>query len=103
VPCVKGLSFVDDIAWWVEGKEDQALADRLSAATAASLEWANIKVIAFDHGKAEAALFHKRTAPTAKVAVGSKNTTFNKQATRWLGVRLDSQLILKEHHAIRLK
>jgi hypothetical protein len=35
--------------------------------------------------------------------VGDKEGPFNKEATRWLGVWLDSQLTLKEHHAIRLK
>jgi len=28
---------------------------------------------------------------------------FNAQATRWLGVWLDSQLTLKEHHEVRMK
>jgi len=28
---------------------------------------------------------------------------FNKEATRWLGVWLDFQLILKEHYRIRIK
>jgi len=35
--------------------------------------------------------------------VGGKEIPFNKEATRWLGFWLDSQLTLKEHHAIRLK
>ena len=35
--------------------------------------------------------------------MGTNDVTFNTAATRWLGVWLDSQLTLKEHHAIRLK
>jgi hypothetical protein len=35
--------------------------------------------------------------------VGDREVLFNKEVTGWLGVRLDSQLTLKEHHAIRLK
>jgi len=48
--------------------------------------------------------FHrKKTAPVTTVKVGANAVPFNKQATRWLGVWLDSQLTLKEHHAIRPK
>jgi len=71
------------------------------------LEWVANNGVAFDHGKTETALFHKvRTAPVAAVKVGGRNSPFNKEATRWLGVWLDSQLTLKEHnawHAIGLK
>jgi len=38
----------------------------------------------------------------AKVRVGDNIVPFNKEATRWLGVWLDSQLTLKVHHATRL-
>jgi len=71
------------------------------------MEWAAGNGVAFDHGKTEAALFwrkkRKETETEAKVKVGDKEIPFNKEATRWLGVWLDSQLTLKEHHATRLK
>jgi len=64
VPDVHGLSFVDDISWWAEGKDDEEVAGKLSEAAAAATEWAARSGIAFDHDKTEAALFHKkRTAP----------------------------------------
>jgi len=54
--------------------------------------------VAFAHGKTEAAIFRrKRTPPTATVKVGASTVPPNKEATRWLGVWLDSQLTLKEH------
>ena len=63
--------------------------------------------MAFDHGKTEAAIFwrnrKKGSEAKAKVKVGDNEVPFNKEATRWLGVWLDSQLTLKEHHATRLK
>jgi len=37
------------------------------------------------------------------VKVGANTIPFNKEAARWLGVWLDSQLTLKGNHAIRLK
>jgi len=59
--------------------------------------------VAFDHGKTEAALFRrKKKVPTAEVTVGASRVPFNKMATRWLGVWLDSQLTLRDHHTTRL-
>jgi len=104
VPSIRGLSFVDDISWWADGADSSAVAAKLSAAAAASIDWAAANGVAFDYGKTEAALFHKkRTAPTATVAVGTSEVPFNKGATRWLGIWLDAQLSLKEHHATRMK
>jgi len=103
VPGIRGLSFVEGISWWADGKDDKSVAEMLSAAARASIEWAAGNGVVFDHGKTEAALFHrKRKTPTATVKVGTNTVPFN-EATRWLGVWLDSQLTLKDHHAIRLK
>jgi len=86
---VSGLSFVNDIGWWAEGKDEEAVAAKLSEAATASIDWAAQNGGAFDHGKTEAAIFcRKKSAPTASVTVGSNSAPFNKQATRWLGVRL---------------
>jgi len=64
VPGIRGLSFVDDISWWADGTDSTAVAAKLSAAAAASIEWAAENGVAFDYGKTEAALFHKkRSAP----------------------------------------
>ena len=104
VPGVQGLSFVDDISWWAQGADDSEVAAKLSAAAAASIEWANGNGVAFDHSKSEAALFRKKKKTTAAtVTVGDNLVPFNKEATRWLGVWLDSQLTLRDHHATRLK
>ena len=60
--------------------------------------------MASDHGKSKEALFRrKKKVPTAEVTVGASHVPFNKMATRWLGVWLDSQLTLRDHHATRLK
>jgi len=104
VPGIRGLSFVDDISWWAEGRDDEAEAANLAAAATAAIEWAAENGVAFGHSKTEAALFHrKRSTPRADVKVGGKTVPFSKEATRWLGVWLDSQLTLKGHHAVRMK
>jgi len=98
------LSFVDDIGWWAEGNDEKEVAAKLSEAATASISWAEQNGVVFDHGKTEVAIFRKeKTTPTAKVTVGSNVVPFNKAAARWLGIWLDSQLTLKEHHATRLK
>jgi len=104
VPGIKGLSFADDVGWWAKADSEDEVAAKLAEAAAAALDWAKNNGVAFDQGKTEAVLFRqKKTAPTATVWVGTSNIPFNTEATRWLGVWLDSQLTLKEHHAIRLK
>ena len=80
---------------------------KLSLAAAAAIDWAGKNGVAFDHGKTEAAIFwwkkRKGTQTEAQVKVGDKEIPFNRAATWWLGVCLDLQLTLKEHHATRLK
>ena len=104
MPEIRGLSFVDDIEWWADGVGDEAVAAKLSAAAAASIDWAAGNGVTFDHGKTEAEIFRRRKkTPTATVKVGANTVPFKKEATRWLGIWQDSQLTLKDHHAIWLK
>ena len=63
VPGIKGLSFLDDIGWWVEGKDGEAGVAKLSDAVAASLDWAASNGVTFSHGKTEAALSRKKRQP----------------------------------------
>jgi len=69
------------------------------------LAWAANNGVAFDHGKIEAALFRRKKTPsTATSKVGNLDVTFNREATRWLGIWLDSQLTPKlEHRAETMK
>jgi hypothetical protein len=63
VPGIKGLSFADDIAWWVKGKDQEEVAAKLAEAAAASLAWAKDNGVAFDSGKTEATYFGKVEQP----------------------------------------
>jgi len=107
VPGVKALSFVDDVAWLVEDKDEDSLSARLEEATTVAQEWANANAVCFDTSKTEAVVLSGRrrtnTANARGIQVGDKTVHFNKHATRWLGVWLDSKLTLKEHHDTRLK
>jgi len=68
-------------------------------AAMASIDWVAQKGVAFDHGKPEAVILRRKKA----IPRQAHTVPFNKEATRWLGVWLGSQLTLKDHHAIRLK
>jgi len=60
VPGVSGLSFVDDIGWWPEGRDEEVLAAEPSKTAAASIGWAVENGVAFDQGKTEAVLFRRK-------------------------------------------
>jgi len=39
-PGIQGLSFVDDVAWWAEGKSEKEVAEVLGRAAGLALDWA---------------------------------------------------------------
>jgi len=41
-PGIQGLSFVDDIAWWAEGKSEKEVAEVLGRAVGVALDWAGV-------------------------------------------------------------
>jgi hypothetical protein len=98
------LSFADDVAWMVSGKDVAEVTRRLEPCAAHSITWAQENVVAFDSGKTEALLLTKtpKKMPRMQISVDGHPISYNKEATRWLGVWLDSQLTLKEHHHNRL-
>jgi len=103
-PGVQGLSFVDDVAWWADGKSEKEVAEALVRTATAALEWSGENGITFDRAKTEAMFLSKRRRkPIEKVRVGDDEIPFNQQATRWLGVWIDSKMALKEHHSARMK
>ena len=71
-----------------------------------SIDWAERQELEFDTTKTEAAFFtrrrghkrHLRPKLTGKIRVGNGIVRFNREATRWLEVRMDAHLMFKEHH-----
>jgi len=83
VPGVKALSFADDISWWVEGKNDKEVAEKLAEATKAAVSLGEENGIAFDHGKSEAVLFSRRKKATNEtIKTEQREIPFNTEATR---------------------
>jgi len=78
--------------------------NKLSNAAEVACRWGDRNGVTFDHNKSEAILFsRRRKTPTATITTGGTEVTFNKETTRWLGVWLDSHLMLRDHQKVMLK
>jgi hypothetical protein len=103
---VRAISFVDDIAWWTSAKDTAGVQRQLAEAAAYALEWAHNNAVTFDTEKTEAIwLSRKRKIwqTNHSVQVGSAMVNFNKSATKWLGVWIDSALSFRQHQHAMLK
>jgi len=66
--------------------------------------WRKENGITFDHGKSEAVLFsRRRKVSTETIRTREREIPFNTEATRWLGIWLDSHLTLKDHQRAMMK
>jgi len=105
-PGVKALSFVNDVAWTTEGDNEDGISQTLER----GLGVGGGQRGHLRHGK-NGSNPPKQTEETQEpdgppprgIQVAGCTVHFNAQATRWLGVWLDSQLTLKEHHENRMK
>ena len=55
----RGISFVDDITWVVEGTDLNDVIAKIEGCARASLEWAEDNAVRFETSKAEAILFSR--------------------------------------------
>jgi ribonuclease HI len=100
---VDGISFADDVGWWVSGKDIGEIRRKIEKCASLSQQWAQNNAVVFDIDKTEIVLLSRRrkmnraSKEGIQVAPGIMKS-FNSHATRWLGVWIDSNLSLKEHH-----
>ena len=96
----RGISFVDDVTWIVEGYDINEVASKLEECAAASLRWAEDNAVRFETSKTEAILFsrkRKHRQCQRGIRVGDQTVRFAPGATRWLGIWLDSAPTLQEN------
>jgi len=98
----EGISFVDDVALVVEGEDVGECTQRLEGCAKEAQIWAKENACQFDIEKTEAILFTRKRnnmepKMKAKIRVGNHEVQYNKEATRWLEVWLDSMLTLNDH------
>ncbi|ODM20373.1 hypothetical protein SI65_03426 [Aspergillus cristatus] len=102
---IQSLSFADDIGLLASGYSVKEVCDKLQKAAKVAIEWGHDNVVQFDAGKTEAVLLTRKRGrelkdqiQRAQVEVDGHCVPFNLEATRWLGVWLDSGLNLKTHY-----
>jgi ribonuclease HI len=110
VPGVRPLSFADDMGLIAQGSSVDQVCRQLQLAGEVAIEWGGTNGVQFDPEKTEATLFTRKKGRSlrdqvqrARIVVGDKEVAFNQEATRWLGVLLDTGLTLKAHYRGRLQ
>jgi len=98
----EGISFVDDVAWVVEGEDVGECTQQLEKCAAETTIWAKKTACQFDIEKTEVMLFTRQRSNqepkmNARLRVANHEVSYNKEATRWLGVWLDDMLTLNDH------
>lgn len=107
---VTSLSFVDDLGFIASGSSVKEIVETLEKDAKSVLQWGMRNAVTYDTSKTEAVLFSKshcqrlgKQLRETKIKVGSEKIAFNKEATRWLGVWLDSQLKFTSHISKRIQ
>ena len=101
----RGISFVDDITWLVEGYDIQDVATKLERCAEAGLKWAGQNAVRFETTKTEAILSSRRRKHRGcqrSIRVGAQRVQFAPGATQWLGIWLHSTLTLQKHRWRRI-
>ena len=103
-PGITSLSFVDDLGFIASGYSVKEFAKTLGQIAKVVLESGRSNAVTYDIAKTEAVLFSKahrqqlnKQIATAQISIGAEKIKFNKEAARWLGVWLDSQLKFTAH------
>ena len=101
----RGISFVDDVTWIAEGVDLDDVVRKLESCARASLQWAENNAVRFKTPNTEAILFsrkRKHRGHERGIRVGDRTVCFASEATRRLGIWLDSSLTLAENSRVRI-
>ena len=103
-PLVTSLSLIDDLGFIASGSPVKEIVKALEKVAKEVIEWGRLNAVTYDISKTEAVLFSRshrqrlnKQLREAKIKVGTEKISFNKEATRWLGIWLDSQLKFTSH------
>ena len=101
------MSYADDVAWVVKGDRIRDLIPLMEECARAANQWAGKNNVEFDLAKTEAVVFSRKLDKpdrmAARIQVGATTVSFNLNATRWLGIWMDSKLDFREHHNTCMK
>ena len=107
---VTSLSFVDELGFIASGSLVKDIVLTLEKVAKTVLQWSSANAVTYDTAKTEAILFSKsyrqrlnRQIRETRIRVEDEIIMFNKKATQWLGVWLDSQLKFTAHINERIR
>jgi Reverse transcriptase (RNA-dependent DNA polymerase) len=110
VPGLRTLSFADDVGLIVPASSVAQACEKLQQAGETAIEWGLQDDVQFDAQKTEAVLFTRKRgwqlrdqAQRAQIVIDRHQVEFSQEATRWLGIWLDSGLTLKAHYQTCLR
>ncbi len=109
LPHVTCFSFIDDLGFLTADRLVSKIAKTLEKVGRIALEWGANNAVTYDISKTEAVLFSKARRQKltklleTRVRIGEETVCFKKEATRWLGIWLDSKLNFTFHVNERLK
>ncbi len=110
LPQVTYLLFMDDLEFLAGGNSVIEIKKMLEKAGKIALDWGTRNAVTYDIGKTEAVLFSKarkqrllEQLTIIELRFGDQIVKFNQEATRWLGIWLDSHLNFGPHFRERLK
>ena len=109
LPQITCLSFIDDLGFLTADRSVSKIAKTLEKVGQIALEWGANNAVTYDTSKTEAVLFSRARRQKltklleTRVRVGGETVCFKKEATRWLGVWLDSNLNFAFHVNERIK
>ena len=96
------LSFVDDVTLLVSATSVRDVSIRLERGARLAIRWGEMNAASFETSKTEAILLSRsrrnwRDKGRESVRVGNHQIGYNRGATRWLGVWIDSRLSFREN------
>ena len=101
---------MDDLGYLAAGHSVIEIKKILEKAGKITLNWGTHNAVTYDISKTKAMLFSKtrkqkllEQLTTTKLRFGGQTVRFNQEATRWLGMWLDSHLNFGSHFRERLK
>ena len=110
LPQVTCLSFMDDLGFLTAGHSVWEITKTLEEAGKIALDWGENNAVTYDISKTEAILFSKarnqkltKQLSETELRFGDQVISFSREATRWLGMWLDSSLSFGAHISERFK
>ena len=99
---VTTLSFVDDVTLMVSATSVREVSTQLERGARLAIRWGERNAATFETAKTEAILLsrsrrHWKDKTLEFVHVGGRRVSYNRGATRWLGIWIDSRLNFKEN------